>query len=98
MIFLVIWLFVETKRAVNREMQQNGIVRHSLRRERCTYAIISTFFVLYYSGRFFVNDLDTCENFEFVDSFYAREMILFVFYLLEGLSIGVLMMFHYENF
>ena len=98
MIFLVIWLFVETKRAVNREMQQNGIVRHTLRRERCTYAIISTFFILYYSGRFFVNDLDTCRNFEFVDSFYTREMILFIFYFIEGLSIGVLMLFHFENF
>ena len=57
MILLVVWLFVETKRAVDRERnaRQDGKVTHTLMRERCTYATISTFFGLSYIGRFVLN-------------------------------------------
>ena len=56
MCLLVIWLFVETKRAVNREKRaRGGLVTHKLMQERINYAIISTFFALSYIGRFFLN-------------------------------------------
>ena len=57
MLSLVIWLFVETQRAVNRERKarKDGKVTHSLRRERCIYAIVSMFFSLSYLGRFLLN-------------------------------------------
>ena len=64
MTLLVIWLFVETQRAVNRERKArlDGQVTHTLRRERCTYAIISIFFGLSYIGRYMVNDYEYCGN------------------------------------
>ena len=55
MLLLVVWLFVETQRAVNRERRARGKVMHTMRRERCTYAIISIFFALSYIGRFILN-------------------------------------------
>ena len=57
MVLLVTWLFIETFRAVSRERRarQDGKVTHSLRRERCTYAIITFFFGLSYIGRFVQN-------------------------------------------
>ena len=58
MVLLVLWLFIETRGAVNRETsaRQDGKVTHTLRRERCTYAIITTFFGLSYIGRYYVNE------------------------------------------
>ena len=60
MTFLVIWLFVETKRAVDREMKQNGSVKHNLKKERCTYAVISIFFGLSYITRYVKNVYSIC--------------------------------------
>ena len=57
MISLVVWLFVETQRAVNREREaRQGVVTHTLWRERFTYALISAIFGLSYIGRIVVND------------------------------------------
>ena len=63
MILLVAWLFVETQRAVDRERRTryDGKVTHTLRRERCTYAMVTTFFGLSYIRRFILNTFDTCE-------------------------------------
>ena len=72
MVLLVIWLFVETRRAVRREMRQNGTVEHNLKSERCTYAIISFFFALSYIGRFVINEFDYCGK--KIGSVYAVEM------------------------
>ena len=57
MILLVAWLFIETYRVVAREKRamQEGFVSQNLHKERCTYAIISTFFALSYIGRFIYN-------------------------------------------
>ena len=60
MLLLVVWLFVETQRAVKREMRQFGKVQYNLRKERCIYAVISFFFALSYIGRFYVNVCVTC--------------------------------------
>ena len=57
MTLLVAWLFIETYRVVAREKRaaQGGFVSQNLHKERCTYAIISTFFALSYIGRFIYN-------------------------------------------
>ena len=98
MTLLVTWLFVETQRAVNRERQarQDGRVTHSLRKERCTYALITAFFALSYVGRFVLNEYDFCG--EGFGSAFATEMIEIVVLLFEGASMGVLMLFHCINF
>ena len=98
MILLVIWLFVETKRAVIRERRarQDGKVTHNLRRERCTYAIISVVFGLSYIGRFFFNEYDSCD--EIVGTIFESKMTGFVVQIFEGTSMGVLMLFHCINF
>ena len=98
MILLVIWLFVETQRAINRErrMRLDGKVAHSLTRERCTYAIVSTLFGLSYVGRFIDNDFMQCGT--WLGSFYTYEIVNDLVYLFEGLSMGVMMLFHWKNF
>ena len=57
MAILETWLLAETYRVVARERQarQGGFVTHALHKERCTYAVISTFFALSYIGRFILN-------------------------------------------
>ena len=55
MVLLVTWLFIETQRAVNRETKEYGNVMHKLKRERCTYALISTIFGVSYLGRFYLD-------------------------------------------
>ena len=96
MISLVIWLFIEVQKAVNREMRLHGKVQHSLRRERCTYAIITTFFALSYIARFYFNDFETGCN--MVGSIFFATMVQVLVYLLEGVSMGVMMTFHLVNF
>ena len=99
MILLVVWLFIETQRAVNRERRASDVggVTPSLRRERCTYAIISIFFGLSYIGRYILNSYGS--NFdEPVLSPFALEMTGVIVWLFEGLSMGCLMLFHYVNF
>ena len=99
MTLLVVWLFVETKRAVNRERKsrQDGKVTHTLMRERCTYATISTFFGLSYIGRDVSNALlGGCGRLD--TSHFEYEMTLVIIFLFEGLSLGVLMLFHCINF
>ena len=97
MVLLVVWLFVETKRAVDRERRsrQDGKVTHTLVRERCTYAIISTLFGLSYIGRFVLNTYIDCEVNE---SPFVLQMTVVSVFLLEGSSMGVLMLFHCINF
>ena len=62
MVLLVTWLFIETKRAVNRERRarQDGQVTYTLRRERCTYAFVSFLFGVSYIGRYFYNNFAFC--------------------------------------
>ena len=98
MFSLVIWLFVETKRAVNRERKtrRDGRVTHTLTRERCTYAIISIFFGLSYIGRFVINEYEKCDG--RIGSTFPELMIFVTVYILEGASMGVLMIFHLKNF
>ena len=96
MTLLVIWLFVETQRAVNRELRSRGRVQHRLRRERCTYAIITFFFALAYSGRFIIDNRMVCAD--GYRSFFFIEMVACSVYLIEGASMGVLMIFHWMNF
>ena len=95
MVLLVIWLFIETRRAVNREKlaRQDGYVTHTLRKERCTYAIITTFFGLSYLGRYVMNE------FLFgVGNSFADYVAVIIVYLFEGMSMAVLMLFHFMNF
>ena len=98
MVLLVVWLFVETQRAVNREMQLNGRVMHTLRRERCTYALISTFFGLSYVGRFALNEYNTytCGGYSWI--YYSVFMAEILVWFFEAASMGLLMMFHSINF
>ena len=102
MISLVIWLFVETQRYIIRERQarQDGrVVTHSLRRELCSYAIITVFFALSYIDRFFYNIfLVDGHTVSISFSLFTYEMVEGLVWLLEGLSMGVLMLFHYVNF
>ena len=93
MLLLVAWLFVETQRAVNREMRLYGKVQHTLRSERCTYAIISFFFALSYIGRFYLDVFVACG-----EPTFAAEMDCTVVWAFEGASMGVLMLFHMVNF
>ena len=93
MISLVVWLFFETHLAVKRECLA---VKHAKWRERCTYAVFSTFFALSYVGRFFINDFDSCGV--KIGSSFAQEMTFVTVWLLEGASMGVLMAFHFVNF
>ena len=99
MTLLVIWLFVETQKAVNRERQArlDGKVTHTLRRERCTYAIISIFFALSYIGRFILNVYDSCAG-QGIGSKFVQDITYVTVYLVEGASMGVLMLFHCQNF
>ena len=96
MILLVIWLFVETQRAVDREMKHRGIVQHTLRRERCTYTIITLLFGLSYVIRFYLDKYNSCRD--ITGSYFGYDMTLTVCFLLEALSMGVLMGFHFVNF
>ena len=97
MLLLVTWLFVVTQRAVKLERQTIGVAGQTLWKERCTYAVITTFFALSYIGRFIINEYDTCgENMD--RSFFFLEMTLNIVYLFEGVSMGVLMAFHFFNF
>ena len=96
MILLVIWLFVEIQRSVRRE-KRTGFAATTLQKERCAYAVISIFFGLSYIGRFALDKkYDGCIEIS-GDGFVSRLMFLFV-YLFEGVSLGVLMVFHLINF
>ena len=97
MVSLVIWLFIETQRAVERERRAKGIVTHTLWQERRTYTTISIFFALSYICRYVFN-LYISDCGQGIDSFFAIFMIELIIYLLEGASMGVLMMFHMKNF
>ena len=97
MIVLVTWLFIETRRVINREVRQrqtNRAPNAPLWNERCTYATISTFFGLSYFGRFYLYEFVYYkESIEF-----AQEIEGVVVWLFEGVSMGVLMAFHFVNF
>ena len=97
MTILVLWLFVETKRAVDRERQarQDGRVTNTLRKERCTYAIVSIIFGLSYIGRVGLNEYESCES--YIPE-YGYQMVQVTCWLFEGVSMGVLMGFHFANF
>ena len=69
---------------------------HTLRRERCTYAIISIFFGLSYIGRYVMNVCDFCGD--GLGSEFDQLMIQIIVYFFEGASMGVLMLFHCKNF
>ena len=99
MALLVAWLFIETFRLVARERRavQAGFASQNLHKERCTYAIISTFFTLSYIGRFVYNRFAYGCGLEAQSLFavYMGEVACFFF---EGASMGVLMYFHRTNF
>ena len=80
-------------------MQMYGKVQHTLKRERCTYAVITIFFALSYIGRFLLNTRIYDCGVEHV-SFTVFEILMscVLIFLFEGLSMGVLMMFHCINF
>ena len=98
MLLLVAWLFIETYRVVARERQarQGGFVTHTLHKERCTYTIVSVFFALSYIGRYINNRYAACEAAEL--SYFASHMTEDACILSEGVSMGVLMYFHFANF
>ena len=98
MVLLVIWLFIETREAVNREKlaRQDGTVTHTLKRERYTYAVITTFFGLSYIGRHFEDVYVEC-GYVSKSEFWILNSSMIV-YLIEGMSLGVLMLFHFANF
>ena len=60
MISLVIWLLVETERAVKREMRLYRKVMHTLKDEKRTYACITAVFALSYFGRSYINGYEYC--------------------------------------
>ena len=97
MTILVIWLFFETKRAVDRERRasHDGRVTNTLRKERCTYAIVSILFALSYVGRVGLNEYEACSS--YINE-YGYEMAQVTTWLFEGVSMGVLMGFHFVNF
>ena len=99
MTLLVFWLFVETQRSVERERQASldGKISNDLRRERCTYAIVSSFFALSYIGRYVANEYISCEE-GFNGNMFVYGLTYVTVYFIEGASMGVLMMFHYMNF
>ena len=98
MVLLVIWLFIEARGAVNREKlaRQDGTVTHTLKRERYTYAVITTFFGLSYIGRHFEDVYVEC-GIVSKSEFWILNSSMIV-YLIEGMSMGVLMLFHFVNF
>ena len=67
---------------------------HTLRRERCTYAIVTFFFAFSYFVRFAINKYNICE----ANHTFGEEMFYIGLWLIEGASMGVLMGFHYANF
>ena len=77
-------------------MRAIGKVCFNLRRERCTYGIITAFFGLSYFGRAFMNEKEICGD--VFDNYFLREIVEAVVYLIEALSMGVLMYFHLINF
>ena len=87
MIILVIWLLFETHR---------GKAKHSMREEKLTYAIVSALFGLSYLGRVSLNHYDSSR----LDHKYpfAYYMGCVSVYLFEGLSMGILMLFHHCNY
>ena len=97
MVILVIWLFIETQRAVDRERRTNGKASHNnLRKERCIYALITIFFGLSYVGRFVLNEFNSSGR--KIGSQFTYQLTYIIVYLLEGVSMGVLMLFHSKNF
>ena len=96
MTLLVAWLLLETNRAVRREKRLYGKVMHTLRTEQCTYGIISVFFGVSYFGRFYLNEYEACS--QSFKSTFVLYMVLTTVLFLEGLSLGVLLMFHRINF
>lgn len=78
-----------------RQARQDDKVPHTLRKERCIYAVISIFFALSYVGRFVLNEYEYCT--ETNREGFADYSIIIVF-LFEGVSMGVLMAFHWINF
>ena len=67
-----------------------------MRKERCTYITISSFFALSYIGRFLLNQHGFCGSGNWTP--FAYEMTKVIVYLVEGASMGVLMIFHMKNF
>ena len=100
MLLLVMWLFVETQRAVERERRArlDGRVTPTLRRERCTYAIVSFIFALSYIGRYYMNEYAYYGCGNAIGSIFANCMTEIVVFFFEGASMGVLMFFHFKNF
>ena len=96
MLVLVAWLFYETQSANKRVMMLSNVVQSSNRRELCIYAIISTLFGLSYVGRFVINMYVFAEENSL--SLFVMEMLFLGVYLLEGSSMGAVMMIHYINF
>ena len=94
MLSLVIWLFIEVQRAVKRELLQLGYVRHRMRKERCTYAIVSFVFALSYVVRFYFDVFTACRD----SSIFQKYVTSISVVLIEGFSMGVLMVFHMLNF
>ena len=68
-------------------------MQHRLRKERCSYAIISFFFALSYALRFFFNVFVACNWTTFLIDILNTSV-----YLIEGSSMGILMIFHMKNF
>ena len=99
MSLLVAWLFVETHRVVVRERKakQGGFATQTLHKERCTYAVVSTFFALSYVVRLVFNVYgNTCGDDPWPS--YPAYIVETTCFLIEGTSMGVLMYFHFANF
>ena len=67
---------------------------HELKRERCTYALISTMFGVSYLGRFYLDAELFCQGIYT----FKMEIVCVLVWLFEGVSIGVLMLFHRINY
>ena len=98
MIILVAWLFVGTYRADSRERlaSNRAHAAFTLKKERCWYAIITTFFGLSYIGRFFEIRFDECGP--TIGTEFAQEMTFMTVQFFEGLSMGTLIILHLLNF
>ena len=94
MLLLVAWLFYETQSAVSREMRLCGRVQNNYRKEMRVYAIVSIFFGLSYVVRYAVNVYVYAE----ASGYYLPVMLFMMAYILEGLSMGVVMILHFVNF
>ena len=96
MLFLTIWLLVETNKSVAEDRQLFSIAYNRYRCEQITQIICFTFFALSYLGRFILDEIYD-GDFE-IKSEFRCQMSFDILIYIEGLSMGSLFFLHYRNF